>query len=78
MAAGCPIVTSDGQALTCTPTQTGYTITKSDGVTGTTIEVTPPLIECTPQIGDSLELAWMCIGVIATAWGFKIIAKAIH
>lgn len=78
MAAGCPVVTQDGKALSCSPTETGYKITKSDGVTSSTIEVSPPLIECKPQIGDAMELSWLCMGVIATAWGFKILAKVIH
>lgn len=78
MAASCPVVTADGRAMTCSPAEAGYKITTSDGIASSVIEVTPPLIECSPQIGDALELSWMCIGVIATAWGFKIIAKAIN
>lgn len=77
MAASCPVVTSDGKSLTCTPTETGYTITKTDGVTSSTIEVNPPLIDCAPQYADAMELGWMCVGVIMVAWGMSVLKKVI-
>lgn len=64
MAAGCPVVTQDGKALSCSPTETGYKITKSDGVTSSIIEVSPPLIECKPQLGiqwNSAGYAWVLL-----------------
>lgn len=78
MAASCPVVTNDGKALTCTPTETGYNIIKSDGLSSTTIEVTPPLIDCAPQYADAMELGWMCVAVIIAAWCISILKRLIR
>lgn len=77
MAASCPVSTNDGKAITCTPTQTGYSIITSDGAFSRQIDVTPPLIECVPQYADAMQLAWLCVGVIIAAWCMSILKRPI-
>lgn len=56
MAADCPVMTSDGLSVSCDVTSTGYTITKSDGVTSSTISVTPVIQDCNIDWGSIADL----------------------
>lgn len=68
MASDCPVMTSDGLSVTCTPTLTGYTIAKSDGVTTSTIDVVPVLQDCTIDFQSIADLnanfyLWLLVAV---------------
>lgn len=54
----------------------------SNGTAQTPWTYTPQLISCDflppPTLSDSIELAWLVVGVWVVAWGFKKMAEVIR
>lgn len=77
MAADCLPHTTDGRAISCTTTETGYTITVTDGITPHTVEVTPTLIDCIPDMATAYDLGWMIGGVLIAVGCVGFMIKAL-
>ena len=78
-AADCPLV-SNGYTVTCAPTSMGVDITLTDPVTTNTFTqtVVPPAITCPDFIGDAIELSWLVVGVLVSAWGFRVLYNMVR
>lgn len=74
MAADCPLVTSDGSALSCTPVATGYTVKIGNGAEKL---VVPTLELCIPEVADAAELAGLIVLALASAYALKLLWKLI-
>lgn len=79
MAANCDSNTSDGSGLSCTSTDTGYVIYKTNSAGTSSLSVNPASLElCVPQFDDAITLSWACVAVIAAAWCVSILRKPIR
>lgn len=73
------------QMLSCTADTGGYVVMQSyqlsNGTYGTPWNYTPQAVTCDylppPTMSDSIELAWLIVGVWVVAWGFKKMMEAI-
>lgn len=78
MSADCPSATSDGQALNCVPTATGYNINKFDGVNTTTISVIPALTDCSIDVPQILEFNGLLLALMAAGFVISMMRRPIR
>lgn len=72
IASSCPVTNSLGWSIVCTPTATGYTIKNYVSDTGfKTQTIIPTLKNCSYDVVDSAELAWLVVGVFLVAWAIR-------
>jgi len=74
MAADCPPVTDGkGEAVQCTPVETGYTVKVGNG---STITVVPTLENCIPEVADAATLGGLVVAALAAAFALKVLWRA--
>ncbi|MFZ2538273.1 MAG: hypothetical protein WAX04_05180 [Oscillospiraceae bacterium] len=64
MASDCNLLDSNGNVVTCTPSETGILITKFDGTNTSSFTVTPSFSDCiidSDQLSDLFGIGFMSI-----------------
>lgn len=74
MAADCPPVNNAGLPVVCTATATGYSVKTGSSWAA---PITPPLVNCLPEVADAAALGGLVVAALAAAFALKILWRAI-
>lgn len=78
MASDCPVITNNGQTVTCIPNETGYEFARFDGMNMTSYQVIPNLIDCDIDVQQVTEITALLTLLLIAAWGIQMMKRPIR
>lgn len=77
-AAHCPVLTSTGAHISCTPNATGLDVTINDGITSATYSHIQPLIDCSIDMPQALEFNGLLLMLVTAGFIISMLRKPIR